>query len=68
MPSMIGFLRFAAAALIAAYIVIPGSGLGPVVLPAFLVFFVATVISMRKASTRFDLKGLKRLRDLFPRK
>lgn len=68
MPSMIGIVRLVAAIVVAAYVFIPGSGLGPIVLPAFFVFLIATVISMRKASERFDLKGLKRLRDIFPRK
>jgi hypothetical protein len=68
MPSMLGIVRFVALLLIAAYVLVPDSRLGPIVIPAFFAFVVATVISMRKASQQFNLKGLKKLRDIFPKK
>lgn len=35
---------------------------------AFAVFLVASVASMRSSSKRFDIEGLKRLRDVFPKR
>ncbi|MDL5030819.1 hypothetical protein QRD43_02780 [Pelomonas sp. APW6] len=68
MPSITGIVRLVAFATMAVYVLVPDSGLGSVAVAAFIGFLVATVISMRKASRQFDLKGLKRLRDIFPRK
>jgi ABC-type Fe3+-siderophore transport system permease subunit len=68
MPSTLGIVRLVAFLIIAAYVLFPEGHLGSIVVPAFFVFFAATVISMRKASQKFDLKGLKKLRDIFPRK
>lgn len=68
MPSLNGIVKVVAVATIAAFVFIPDSGLGHVVWLAFLAFLIATVLSAPKVLRQFNFKGLKRLRDVFPRK
>lgn len=34
---------------------------------AFVVFLFGNVVAMRKAGKQFDVRGLRRLRDIFPK-
>lgn len=67
-PSALTIVRLVAFVLFLVSGFLLDSRFGILTFLVFAVFLVTSVASMRSSSKRFDIEGLKRLRDVFPKR
>ncbi|MBG6079141.1 hypothetical protein [Rubrivivax gelatinosus] len=66
-PSSLTIVRFTALVVFVVSAFFLDSRFSILTFLAFVVFLGCAVVAMRKARKQFDVRGLKRLRDIFPR-